>query len=103
MGLLDSRGFNGNLEYYLFDFQKFGVIRILQVIGGEEYPYPTLELNGANGGKDLLGYHPFLEVIGSLLNHRPSMIQPSEWGQGKDCTLFVLNNVPNKEADAPGH
>ena len=31
------------------------------------------------------------------------MIQPSEWGQGKNCTLFAFNNVPNGDADAPGH
>ena len=103
VGLLDSRGFNGDLEYYPFAFQKFGVIRIRQVIDSEEYPYPTLELNGANGRKDLLGYHCFLEVSDSLLNHRPSMIQPSEWGQDKNCTLFAFNNVPNGDADAPGH
>ena len=103
VGLLDSRGFNGDLEYYPFAFQKFGMIRIRQVIDSEEYPYPTLELNGANGRKDLLGYHRFLEVSGSLLNHRPSMIQPSEWGQDKNCTLFAFNNIPNGEADVPGH
>ena len=103
VGLLDSRGFNGDLEYYPFAFQKFGVIQIRQVIDSEEYPYPTLELNGANGRKDLLGYHRFLEVSGSLLNHRPSMIQPSEWGQDKNCMLFAFNNVPNGDVDAPGH
>ena len=103
VGLLDCWGFNGDLEYYPFAFQKDGVIRIHQVIGSEEYPYPTLELNGANGRKDLLGYHRFLEVSGSLLNHGPSMIQPSEWGQGKNCTLFAFNNIPNGDADAPGH
>ena len=66
-----------DLEYYPFAFQKFGVIQICQVIDGKEYPYPTLELNGANGRKDLFRYHRFLEVSGSLLNHRPSMIHPS--------------------------
>ena len=103
LGLLDSRGFNSDLEYYPFALQKFGVIQIRQVIDSKEYPYPTLELNGANGRKDLLGYHRFLEVSGSLLNHRPSMIQPSEWGQDKNCTLFAFNNVPNRDTDAPGH
>ena len=62
-----------------------------------------MQLNGANDRKDLLGYHRFLDVSGSLLNHRPSMIQPSEWGQDKNCTLFAFNNVPNGDADAPGH
>ena len=77
------------------------MIRIRQVIDSKEYTYPTLELNGANGRKDLLGYH--LEVSGLLLNHHPSMIQPSEWGQDKNCTLFAFNNVPNGDTDAPGH
>ena len=106
VGLLDSRGFNGDLEYYPFAFQKFGVIRLHQVIDGEEYQYTTLELNGlngANGRKDLLGYHRFLEVSGWLLNHCPSLIQPSGWGQGKNCTLFAFNNVSNGDADAPGY
>ena len=95
MGLLDSWGFNDDLEYYPFPFQKFGVIQIRQVIDSEGYRYLTLELNGANGRKDLLGYHRFLEVSGSLLNHRHSMNQPSEWGQGKNCMLFAFNYVPN--------
>ena len=31
------------------------------------------------------------------------MIKPNEWGQGKNCTLFMWNNVPSGDADSPGH
>ena len=29
------------------------------------------------------------------------MILPSDWGQGKNCTLFMFNNVPSADADNP--
>ena len=103
VGLLDSKAFNGDLEYYPYAFQDFGVTSIRQIIGGEEYPYWTLELNGTDIRKDLLGYNRLLETSGSLIHHRPHMVQAEEWGYGRNCTLFAFNNVPNGDADSPFH
>ena len=103
VGLLDSKAFNGNLEYYPYAFKDFGVTSILQILGGEEYPYSTLELNETDTQKDLLGYHYPLEASGLLMHHRPHMVQSEEWGYGRNCTLFVLNNVPSGDADSPFH
>lgn len=103
VGLLDSKAFNGDLEYYPYAFQDFGVKSIRQLVGGEEYPYPTLELNGTDTRKDWLGYQRLLETSGSMVHHRPHMIQPGDWGYGKNCTLFTFNNVPNGDADSPYH
>ncbi|XP_068674331.1 uncharacterized protein F54H12.2-like [Montipora foliosa] len=103
VGLLDSKVFNGDLEYYPYAFQDFGATCVHQVVSGEEYPYPTLELNGTDTRKDLVGYHRLLETSGSVLHHRPHMIQLGNWGYGKNCTLFTFNNVPNGDADSPHH
>ena len=93
VGMLDSKAFNGDLEYYPYAFQDFGAISIRQLVNGEEYPYPTLEVNGTNTRKDWLGYQRLLETGGSMIHHRPH----------KNCTLFTFNNVPNGDADSPYH
>ena len=46
----------------------------------------------------MLGYDRLLTVIGAYEHHKPCMIKPDDWGQGKNCTLF--NNVPD-DADDP--
>ena len=102
VGLLDSKAFNCDLEYYRYAFQDFGVTSIRQIIGGEEYLYSTLELNGTDRQKDLLGYHRLLETSGSVLPHRLHMIHPEGWGFGRR-TLFTINSVPNGDADSPNH
>ena len=103
VGLLDSKAFNGDLEYYPYAFQDFGVTSIHQIISGEEYPYSTLELNGTDTRKDFLEYHRLLEASGLVLHHRPHMIHPEDWGFGSHCTLFTFNNVPNGDASSPNH
>ncbi|XP_068756960.1 uncharacterized protein F54H12.2-like [Montipora capricornis] len=92
IGLLDSKAFNGDLEYYPYAFQDFGVTSVRQLVGGEEYPYPTLELNGTNTRKDWLGYQRLLETSGSMQHHCPHMIQPGDWGFGKNCTFNRRQN-----------
>lgn len=54
VGLLDSKVFNGDNVYYRFTFQKFGLEIIKQIMRGEEHPYVTLTLNGANATRDPL-------------------------------------------------
>ena len=101
VGVLDSTAFNGDKEKYPFAFQKKGITSVRQFIEGEEYPYVTLELNGANNRKDRLGYYRFMEAAGAVPKHREFMVKPDEWGQDKNCTLFMWNNVPSGDADGP--
>lgn len=101
VGLLHNNAFNGTVDYHPFAFQKFGVKSIRQLVRGEEYPYETLELNPLNDSKDLAGYFRFLQASGAWGKKQPSMVSPREWGTGKNCTLFMFDNVANGYADSP--
>ncbi|CAH3046211.1 unnamed protein product, partial [Porites evermanni] len=101
VGLLHSDAFNGNLQRYPFAFEKFGVTQIRQTLNGEEYPYRTLQLTGDQAYEDLLGYDRFLQAMGAYNEDKIPMLLPGDWGQGKNCTLFLFNNVPSGKADDP--
>ena len=101
VGLLHSNAFNGDLQRYPFAFEKFGVTQVRQSLNGEEYPYRTLELTGNQAYEDLLGYDRFLQAMGSYNEDKIPMLLPSDWGQGKNCTLFMFNNVASGKADDP--
>lgn len=103
VGVVDSRAFNGHLQYYPFAFQKYGITRVRQMIDGEEYPARAFELTGDEGYEDLVGYHNLLKSMGHLEHHKPCMIHPGDWGQGNNCTLFTFNDVPSGGADDPKH
>ena len=69
---------------------------------GEEYPYKTLRLSNVNdqeSGTDLLGYDCFLTASEGYYKDGLLMVQPGDWGHGKNCTLFMFNTVPNGKAD----
>ena len=107
VGIWDSTAFNGDKEKYPFAFHKEGVTAVRQFIEGEEYPYVTLELNGANYRKDLRGYRRFLEAAGAVGKHREFMVKPDEWDKirivlcscGTTClvgTRMALCSVPSR-------
>ena len=74
---------------------------IKQIVNGEEYPYETLELNIANGQKDLVGYHRFLDATGCLYRNAGNVVRFKDWGHGKNCTMFAFSNVANERHDDP--
>ena len=84
-----------------YAFQTFGVTQVRQSLNGEEYRYRTLELIGDQAYEDLLGYGRFLQAMGAYNGNKIPMLLPSDWGQGKNCTLFMFNNVPSGKADDP--
>ena len=96
---MNSTNYNGNLQYYPYAYEKFGVTRVRQRIDGEEYPYRALELKGDSSAEDLLGYDRFLTASGAYKHHRVPMLLPGDWGQGKNCTLFMFNNVAGDSDD----
>ena len=100
IGLMNSTDYHGSLQHYPFAYQKFGVTRVRQTIDGEEYPYRSLELTGNTKAEDLVGYDRFLTASGAYKHHKIPMMRPGDWGQGKNCTLFMFNNVPG-DADDP--
>ena len=91
VGLVDSRAYNGTVT----------ITRFRHIVEGEEYPYKALQLTGNSSAEDLLGYDRLVTAMGAHKNHKPTMILPSDWGQGKNCTLFMSNNVPSGDADNP--
>ena len=93
VGMVDSRAFNGDYTRDPFCFQKFGLISIRQLLEGEEIPYETLQLNRNNADRDLTGYHRFLQASGALCKHEGNMVRSKDWGAGKNCTLFMFDNV----------
>ena len=100
VGLLDSRAFNGAVTRDPLCFQKFGLRSIHQMVRGEEYPNETLELNHNNGARDALGYFRFLQASGSWLKKRSNILRQEDWGEDKNCTLFMFDNVASGRADA---
>jgi hypothetical protein len=101
VGMVAAAAFNGAVTRDPFCFQKFGLSSIKQLLRGEEYPYETLEMIHNNGTKDLRGYFRYLQATGSLCRHKGNMVQADDWGQGKNCTLFVFDNAANGCLDSP--
>ena len=100
VALLDSRAFNGDVTRDPFCFQKFGLRTIREMVRGEEYLYETLELNHNNGARDALGYFRFIQASGAWQKKQGNLVQQEDWGQGKNGTLFMFDNVANGRADA---
>ena len=100
VGLLDSRAFNGDVTRDPFCFQKWGLTSIRQIVKGEEYPYETLQLVHNNGTRDNLGYFRFLQASGAWCKKKGNMVELGDWGQAKNCSLFMFDNVANGCADS---
>ena len=83
-----------------FYFQKFGLTSIKQIVKGEEYPSETLHLVRNNGSPDNLGYFRFLQASGAWCKKKGNMVELGDWGQGRNCTLFMFDNVANGCADS---
>ena len=99
IGLINSTNYNGNLQYYPYGYEKFGVTRLRQRIDGEEYPHRALELTGTSSAEEMRRYDRFLTASGAYKHHRVPMLLPGDWGQGKNCTLFMFNNVGGDSDD----
>jgi len=100
VALVDSRNFNGDVTRDPFCFQKFGLSSIRQIVRGEEYPYETLHLAHDNATRDNLGYFCFLQASGAWCKKKGNMVELGDWGDDKNCTLFMFDNVANGCADS---
>lgn len=101
LGILATTAVNGQADKDPFAFGKFGVEWVKQIWNGEEYPYETMDLNTGNGNKDMTGYHRFLEATGCLYRKGGNMVRFTDWGEGKNCTLFAWSNMANGRHDDP--
>ena len=99
LGMVHQDAYNGEITRNPFCFEKFGLSSIKQVIEGEEYPYQTLMLNSMNGQLDMDGYHRLI-MASCLDNKQGCMISPDHWGQDKNTTLFMWDNVASGCATA---
>ena len=101
--LLDSRAFNGDVTRDPFCFQKFGLSSIQQIVRGEEYRYETLQLVHNTAARDNLGYFRFLQAGEAWCKKKGNMVELGDWGHGKNCTVFMFENVANGCADSQRH
>ena len=99
IGIINSTNYNGDLQKYPFAYEKFGVTRVEQRIDGEVYPYRTMEVVGNSKARDFVVYDQWLEATGAYTHHRPNMLLPGDCGQGKNCNLYMFNNVPGDSED----
>ena len=100
VALVDSRNFNGELTRDPFCFQKFSLTAIRHIVKGEEYLYETLHLVHNNATRDNLGYFRFLQASGAWCKKKGNIVELGDWGQDKNCTLFMFDNVANGCADS---
>ena len=98
--IVKTDAFNGSYEHDPFAFEKADVEYIKHVVNGEEYPYETMDLNSGNGNKDLAQYQRFCDATGCLYRNHGNMVRYDDWGQSKNCTLFVFSNVAHGRHDA---
>ena len=105
IAVMRSDAFNGTLDRYPFAYKRNGIILVKQMVNGEEYPYKTtLKLSTtANqfNATDLKGYARLMNAMSMRKESFLPMIRPSNWGQGKSCTVFLLNNIPGDIPNRP--
>jgi len=101
VGMLKQAAFNGTITESPFNFGRFNISSIKQLVRGEEYPYETLELDHDGDEKDQRGYYRFLQASGALCRGKGNMVRKVDWGHGKRCNLFVFDNTANGCLDSP--
>ena len=101
IGILETTAFNGQYNKDPCAFQKAGIEYIKQIVNGEGYPYETMELNGGNGQKDMIGYHRFLDATGCLFRNEGNMVRFQDWGHGKNCTHLLCRTWVMEDTTIP--
>lgn len=99
VGMVRADAYNGTNNRHPFLFQKFNLTYCKQFIKGEEYPYSTLMLT-RDDTSDVAGYDRFMEATGCKRKRKVNMVQPSEWGHGKGCSLIAFDNTANGERNS---
>ena len=99
IGLVYQDAFSGNYAYNPFNFPKFEVSSVKQIVEGEEYPYQPLQLNADNGQLDLTGYHGLISANCSAYRGK-CMIKPEHRGDDHHTTLYMWDNVASGCADS---
>ena len=98
VGILRNEAFTGDADHYPHAFSCEKISSVKQIVGGEEYPYESLLL-GSNDENDYVGYFRWLQASGVLIKGQPNMIREADWGDEKNCSLFMFNNVGGGNAD----
>lgn len=98
VAVIRNEAFTGTIDYYPYAFSKEKISSVKQIVAGEEYPYETLKLTD-NDESDYVGYFRWLQASGVLIKGQPNMIREADWGDDKNCSLFMFNNVGGGNAD----
>ena len=99
--MMKQEAYNGTVTHNPFAYGKFNMSSIKLSVGGEEYPYETLEMSHDNGNDDLKLYHRFLDASGCFLRGHGNMIGLDDYGHGKKANLWVFDTTSNRALDSP--
>ena len=55
---------------------------------------------GGTSAPDNLGYFRFLQASGAWCKKQGNMVERGHWGQARNCTLLMYDNVANGCADS---
>lgn len=92
---------NGEVTVNPFNYGLFNMSSIKTLVGGEEYPYQTLQVNHNNGLKDRVMFHRFLEASGCMTRGTGNLIERKDYGHGKKANLIVFDLTANQHPDSP--
>lgn len=101
IGIIKQTASNGDVTENPFNYGLFNMSSIKTLVGGEEYPYQTLEVNHNNGQKDRAMYHRFLEASGCMVRGKGNLIERKDYGYGKKGNLIVFDLTANQNPDSP--
>lgn len=101
IALLKQIANNGAVTTNPFNYGLFNLKTIKTLVGGEEYPYQTLEVNHNNGLKDRRKYHRFLEASGCMTRGKGNLVVEKDYGFGKKGNLMVFDLTANQNPDTP--
>ena len=92
--MMKQTAFNGTITINPFDFGKFNLASIKQLVRGEEYPYETLELKHDDDSKDLRGYYRFLQASELCAGEKETWSEKWTGVTARDATCLYLTTQP---------
>ena len=105
IAVLRSDAFNGVLDRYPFAYERNQVVSVKQIVNSEEYPNKTTVKQSTVAeqldANDLEGYARLMTAMSMKKDSGLPMLRPSDWGEGKSCTIYLFNNVPGDNPNRP--
>ena len=100
IAMIDSRAFNGNIDYNIFNFQHFKAESLSLKVNSVSLPSQPLTMDFPNG--DIIrAYRHFFDNIGINNGNSPCLITFDDFRRG--TTLFPFDLTPDKCSSYHGH